>query len=117
MTIYDTLHALGKRMISKYGRNITIKNKVNSEIAPPWSPIFTYEEVGAMAVATTFNSNDTNFDGVDIQQNDKLLLLDAVNPVSVGSAIIDDGIEYSVQAVKTIKTGDEELLLKVMIRR
>lgn len=107
---YAPLDTTASALIERFGRTMTLRTLVQSGSA--FDPTVTNSDASITGVMTGYRANQ--IDGTLIQAGDKLLLTHSA--VTVQDKIVDDGKEYSVITVDTVKPGGTTLLYKVQVR-
>lgn len=109
---YETLEAKFAKLISKYGRIITYRERVNTGSAS--NPTFVNVDTMVSAVSSNFNKNDIG--SFLVESGDQKFIVSTNVEPSVNDLIIDDG-EYSIVDFKSVKPGDTNIIYIIQGRK
>jgi len=118
---YSGMLATANSLIARFGRNITIRTKVESGDA--WNPSVSWNESTANAVNLPVGSSGgfrldiRDDDGNNlIQANDRIFLIESSATIDTSSRVLDGGNEYQVVQISHVNPGDTLLLYRVIVR-
>ena len=110
----DALAEEIEELIDEIGREVTIRSYTNSGVA--YDPTRTLTGENA-ANATISNFRAREADGNIIQANDKNAHIVASATVTMQDGILDDdGIEYRIINLRTVRTGSTKFLYIAQLR-
>lgn len=108
---YGPIAATAIRLISEFGRTVTLRTIAKSGTS--YDPILTNTDTSIKAVVTAFKASE--IDGTLIMATDKKLI--TTSAVTTVDKIIDGSIEYSIVAVDEVKPATTALVYKAVLRR
>lgn len=110
---YSGLQSTATRLISKFGRDFTLRTLQKS--GPSYNPVIVNSDVTVKGVFTKFKAGE--IDGTLIQSSDKMVIIDSSVIPDVEQRIVDGSNEYSIVDVDEIKPGEIGMIYKVQARR
>lgn len=116
---HQRLAATATRLIAVHGRTMQLVQKTAGS-SDEFDPFASFDAattetlIPVVAVMSRFSANDT--DGVQIQKNDKQILMDSRIKPTAQMMLDDDGLRYSIVDVAEVKPGETACLYKLQVR-
>lgn len=108
---YSPLRATAVKLITSFGKNLTLRTMTNSGSA--FDPTVTNTDTPIVGVMLGYRAAEV--DGTLIQAGDMQVL--TYDPVTVEQKIIDGGKAFSVVSVTTVSPSVTPLIYKVQVRK
>ena len=128
--LFTRLSATATRLISAYGREMSLVTITNSfgypseSLTPSeglspssgtsYNPVQTETTESIYGVETKFDNNDRN-DWL-IESKDVAILLDSTVEPKPSMRLRDSGVDYSIVNVKRVKPADKSIIYKLQVR-
>lgn len=109
---YAGLNQKTKDLITKFGRSVTLRRRVNSGTA--YNPTVTPTDIAATVVATKYNSFEV--DGALILKTDKKFIMSSTVVPASDDLIVDGDATYSIINIEVVGPGDTVVLYKIQGR-
>lgn len=111
--VYANSVASAKRLIAKFGRDMTLKTIARS--GDKWNPTLTPTTTTVTGAVIEYKTHQ--IDGMFVKVGDKMILFDSTVNITIGDKIIDGDNTYSIVDFNTIAPGSSVILYKVQVRR
>lgn len=111
--IYTRGVATATRLITKYGRSMTLRTIARSGTS--FDPTSTPTDTTIIGAVIEFKTHQIN--GSLVKQGDKRILFGSAVPVAKDDKIIDGSDEYSIVDFKTIAPGPVVVMYKAQVRK
>lgn len=118
MPDYVALASTAARLISEFGRSVTLRQTARTPGATPWNPSETATDYSITAVGEDVRTDQ--LDGTTVQAGDRRYTFAAsglaVTP-EPDDEIVDDSIVWKIVAVEELKPGATSIIYRVVARR
>lgn len=118
MPDYSALQDTAARLVTAYGRSVTLRRVARTAGATPWDPTESATDYSITAVEESFRAEQR--DGSVVEANDQKFLVAAdglaIEP-EPDDEIVDGSVVWKIISVETVAPGDATILHKVHVRK
>lgn len=112
MSFYSKIATTAEQLISRYGRNVSVRQITKSGTA--YDPTVTPSDTTVKAVSANYTTEDQA--GTQIQQGDIRFYIKTSIAMTTDMQIVDDSNIYSIIDVNNIKPGDTQIIYIIQAR-